>query len=275
MKTQHHPGFTLIELLVVIAIIAILAAMLLPALAKAKETSHQVVCMSNMKQWAVAETGYIDDNKQIYTQTKIPNGTPPLGAAYNEDNPTWNDLFYFYKAGQGNDAWFNALPPYIAGKPLWWYAAYDVNGPVNFFITKSIYKCPSVIYDSSLDSNERPLFNYGQNSKALDGLPTNAVLKSSMIFRPSSFVTFVEGRDLITEMPFYGDQEKADDLAKPQDYTTEFSARHNGGSILAFSDAHVRYFKYTYVCSNVLSKAADPDPERPDINWTYDGHSVP
>ena len=68
---MHRRGFTLIELLVVIAIIAILAAILFPVFAKAREKARQTACLSNMKQIATASMMYSQDYDETYTLTVI------------------------------------------------------------------------------------------------------------------------------------------------------------------------------------------------------------
>jgi prepilin-type N-terminal cleavage/methylation domain-containing protein/prepilin-type processing-associated H-X9-DG protein len=265
-------GFTLIELLVVIAIIAVLAAMLLPALAGAKETSLRAGCMSNLRQWGLAMTMYLDNNNQVFPWPRYQ--VSPLQL---EDNPTWDDVNQFYFAGQGNDVWFNALPPYVSGQPLTKW----VTNPMGFFNNPSIFTCPTArahglnpsdVANGYTDPAVRPIFNFAMNSKMLYGYPSNALFKTSLVLHPSAFVFFSDVRGRSDELPFYGKLANQIDLATPHCYTTRFSARHDAGADIAFSDGHVAYFKYTYVCSNGLHKAADPG--RPDINWSSDGQAV-
>jgi prepilin-type N-terminal cleavage/methylation domain-containing protein len=87
-------AFTLIELLVVIAIIAILAAMLLPALAKAKDRAKAIQCLNNAKQQGLATMLYVGDNNDAY----------PYGVNVKNDS-SWSDP----------SAWHILLLPYLAG----------------------------------------------------------------------------------------------------------------------------------------------------------------
>ena len=76
-------GFTMMELLVVIAIIAILAALLLPALSKARENARRVSCMNNLRQFGVSFSMYAEDHFERYTdQVSTLYGNPGDGTIY-------------------------------------------------------------------------------------------------------------------------------------------------------------------------------------------------
>jgi prepilin-type N-terminal cleavage/methylation domain-containing protein/prepilin-type processing-associated H-X9-DG protein len=285
LKFKKADGFTLIELLVVIAIIAILAAMLLPALAKAKTKAHEAVCLSNTKQWGLADTMYVADNNETFPWPRY-QVTP----TQDQDNPQWLTIATYHNLQQGDDVYFNNLPTYVANKPLYVWA-YDAPGFAN---SKSIFTCPTAAAmginspdaqpgppnHGGMNAGARPLFSYGMNSKSLSNEKinnVNAILKTGMVAHPSNFVLFSDVRYRSDEPLYYGIATDRDVLATPHSYATRFSSRHNSGGNITFSDGHSAYFKYGVVVADGVSDsnlAPGKDPGNPEINWDANGQRV-
>ncbi|MBI3911178.1 MAG: type II secretion system protein [Armatimonadetes bacterium] len=79
MRCRNRPGFTIIELLVVIAIIAVLASILFPVLARAREAAKRTVCISNMQQILKATASYVQDNDERFPPCCVRSQTPEYG----------------------------------------------------------------------------------------------------------------------------------------------------------------------------------------------------
>jgi prepilin-type N-terminal cleavage/methylation domain-containing protein/prepilin-type processing-associated H-X9-DG protein len=269
MKTKR--GFTLIELLVVIAIIAILAAMLLPALAKAKQKASSAACLSNLRQWGLALNMYLDDNRNVFPLPKIATATPG-SSGYNENTPGWSNFAEFHDAGQGDSAWFNALPPYVGAKALWEIAASSASS--SFVSGRKIFDCPAVTQPSEFPDPNRVVFNYGMNPKGNTGMDAGIVyglnFKSTMVRNPSAFVFMGDNRARSTDLPYYGTPTK--EVGVQHCWVKQFSARHNVGGNLMFADGHAAHFKYTYVCADGGTTPLDTGV--PDINWAASGQKI-
>jgi prepilin-type N-terminal cleavage/methylation domain-containing protein/prepilin-type processing-associated H-X9-DG protein len=296
MQLKQNRGFTLIELLVVIAIIAILAGMLLPALAKAKARAQEVVCLSNLRQWGLADTMYVDDHHQVFPYPRYQNYAPSV----DQDNPTWLTVGTYHNRHEGDDVWFNALPSYVSQKPLYEWGSSLIQerqfyGAKSIFIDPTAYSQGVAGVDSQAASDKydmipgvRPLFSYAMNSKSLANEQINdpnIILRTSLVRHPSKFVLFSDVRNRSDETPYHGTADNQILLATPHCYTTRFSSRHDQGGNITFSDGHAKYFKYNYVVSDGTAVAptglmagqtvsAGHDPGRPDINWDCEGNPV-
>jgi prepilin-type N-terminal cleavage/methylation domain-containing protein/prepilin-type processing-associated H-X9-DG protein len=126
-------GFTLIELLVVIAIIAILAAILFPVFARAREKARQTSCLSNMKQLGLALSMYVTDYDQ-----RLPAWRADHAAAFPYPDPTYN---------QNRGPWYVTIFPYVKNI--------------------QVYDCPSTAF--KWNGRWTHAFDYGYNRRISRG----------------------------------------------------------------------------------------------------------
>src|SRR5271154_833011 len=144
MAARKKSGFTLIELLVVIAIIAILAAMLLPALAAAKERARSIQCLNNLKQLALAWYMYAGDY-----QDHVPQN---MGYDVAGNQPNYN-------------SWCTGSLDWNTGNPAGanTNTAYFTAGSIGSLMSQNLgcYKCPDDIVSSSVGPRVR---SYSMNA---------------------------------------------------------------------------------------------------------------
>jgi prepilin-type N-terminal cleavage/methylation domain-containing protein/prepilin-type processing-associated H-X9-DG protein len=288
-------GFTLIELLVVIAIIAILAALLLPALAKAKEKAKRAMCLSNLRQWGLAVQIYSGDNADH----------PPrdgMCADNIQGGGTWcGPSGQLSGTPEDPYAWFNGLPPYMGEKTLSYYVS-SATGGRGITAGKTsqylpfpggkgpIWECPSAtMLQSTIDSGtllatpanapggpgSAGFFSIGMNIdlKRADSLTSAAggttipypqtVRLSSLPSVSATVCMFDMVFDPVTEIvnssPSYNS-------VNPANRQNSFASRHAKGGVINFLDGHAAYFKTSYIQDNP-STGGHNEPLLPDVIW--------
>ena len=219
-------GFTLIELLVVIAIISILAAILFPVFARARESARRASCLSNLKQIGLGMMQYVQDyDGKYFARYFTPNDEYP-GKTYSTNTwqpPTTNIA--------SNDGWF--FEPYVKSRQLFICPSYNGNGGTN-------------------------PYGYAYNLIAGDPyllatpVSTYLVLSESIVQEPSSMVAFIDSSFATNAYPANSSNWAVsycgvyNTSSSPCPADQALKGRHFGGQNAVFMDGHAKWNKVDF-----------------------------
>jgi len=262
-KICRRYGFTLIELLVVIAIIAILAAILFPVFAQARERARTTSCLNNFKQIGIGIMQYTQDYDETYP-IYAENPTAPrlaAGQSYSPSDPvippanptTPAEMFHSATANQDGFiyTWMDYTHPYI--KSLEVFRCPSRTFPwVNSGGNKKYW--PMMAYSgiiSNYGNPNRPTRVAEINGSSQKILLVHHRLQAYMYVLPSDFATYLAG------LPSYTGDNKA---------RATNMVIHQDGQVILFADGHAKWanrsnLRGRYICNNVGTGWADNSPD--------------